>query len=60
MSFRLRYDQLIRRLLPLWRLEPETLVDVYLRLEKLKDNPSLLERVTSPFDGMVYSFSFVD
>lgn len=61
MSFRLRYDPLVGRLLRSWRLDDETLVDVYLRLEELRENPSsLLRRSEFPLDGMVYEFAFVD
>ncbi len=61
MSFRLKYDPLVARLMSSWRLDDEALVDVYLRLDKLREeSSSLLQRATAPFDGMVYEFSFVD
>ena len=41
---------------------PDTvLVEVYLRLERLRDTPAdSLVRLTSPVDGMAYGFEMID
>ncbi len=62
MSYRVEIQPSVRRKIASWNLPDHALVEVYLRLrEVLPENPAQhLRRLSTPFDGMVYQFSFVD
>jgi hypothetical protein len=61
MSFKVRIRSSIRRRISQWALPDGVLVDVYLRLQNLAEDPwEKMARVSKPFDGMVYGFSMVD
>ena len=51
------YPELRRLMREEWGLPDELLVDVYLRLEELKNNPArILRRLRRPVDGMALEF----
>lgn len=64
MSYRVEVRRTLTERMKTWGLvgrHDYLLVDVYLRLERLRDNPALLlHRASSPFDGMLYEFSLID
>ncbi|MFO0970486.1 MAG: hypothetical protein U0793_33495 [Gemmataceae bacterium] len=61
MSFKVRVSDSLRRRMIAWSLPDPILVDVYLRLQELRDEPAQkLMRLREPFDGMHYIFSMID
>jgi hypothetical protein len=60
-SYRVVWHPSVRREVQKWVLSDQVLVEVYLRIGALSDNPAeRLVRTTQPFDGMVFAFEFVD
>lgn len=61
MSFSVEIGRHVSRRINAWGLSDSVLVEVYLRLQSLSDDAAgKLQRVRTPFDGMVFGFSLVD
>jgi hypothetical protein len=58
MPYRVELHSEVKRVIREWYLPDAVLLDVWLFLNDLKDNPArLLRRVHQPVDGMAYEFS---